>query len=125
MRIATHKRTLQIPEVAEHSYHAYYKFYCYLQPEHWKEGTTNAAVSDTLRAMGIPCSVGSSANLWEEPVFETQKDLVRLGECANAKRLWPLQLMFVCHPTIDEGTMAKMAAVIRGVMLDFTKDESK
>ena len=92
-------KALRIPEVSEHSQHAWYKFYTYVRPEALKPNWSRDRLMAEINALGVPCYSGSCSEIYLEKAFDghPSKPSERLPV---AKALGETSLMFLVHPTL-------------------------
>jgi dTDP-4-amino-4,6-dideoxygalactose transaminase len=92
-------KALRIPEVPDHSQHAWYKFYTYVRPEALKPDWSRDRLMAEINAAGVPCYSGSCSEIYLEKAFDghPSKPSERLPV---AKALGETSLMFLVHPTL-------------------------
>jgi len=95
--------------------HAYYKYYCFVQPSRLKPGWDRDRIMNAITAEGIPCYSGSCSEMYLEKCFET-KQLQPEQSLEVARELGETSLMFLVHPTLDEGDMCDVGRAIEKVM---------
>ena len=113
-------------------YHAYYKYYVFIEPEKLKKGFSQKEILEQLSAKGVPCAQGICPEVYQEKVFETypfklvtideegrdgeqplKQPLIRLP---NAKQLGETSMMFMVHPTLEIETINYVISQVRMVM---------
>jgi hypothetical protein len=106
---------LTLPAPPENTYHAYYKYYAFIEPAALQPGWSRERVITELNAEGVPCLAGSCGEIYRERAFEghPSRPAVRLP---NARRLEETSLMFLVHPTLDDVDMRNMAAASARVL---------
>jgi dTDP-4-amino-4,6-dideoxygalactose transaminase len=97
------------------SYHSYYKYYAFIEPQYFKAGWTRDRIMGEINARSIPCGVGSCSEIYLEEAF-TKLGYGPKGRLPNARQLGETSLMFQVHPTLDEPSMQRMIEVVREVM---------
>ncbi len=98
----------------EHIYHAYYKYYFFVQPECLKSDWSRDRLLEAIRAEGIPCGPGSCSEVYLEHAFNgsPSRPVERLPV---AKELGETSIMLPIHPTLDASDVDDMVAAIRKV----------
>ncbi|MDK9750006.1 DegT/DnrJ/EryC1/StrS aminotransferase family protein [Vibrio sp. B513a] len=110
-------RRVQVPE---HSQHAEYKHYLFVEPKHLAEGWTRDRIVETIVERGVPAYQGSCSEVYLEKAFDNTpwRPEKRLP---NAVQLGETSLMFLVHPTLSSEEVAKTCGVIREVLLEAQK----
>jgi dTDP-4-amino-4,6-dideoxygalactose transaminase len=107
---------VRIPLPAPNVRHAYYRFYCYLQPEALKPGWTRDRVLGEINQAGVRCTVGSCGEIHRERAF-VDSGLAPDRELPVAHRLAETSLAFEVHPTLNAGAVhsagERVAEVVR------------
>ena len=106
---------LRIPLPDDDIYHAYYKFYVFLRPEHMRTDWTRDRIIGELDAQGVPCFSGSCSQVYREKAFADSPSAPP-RRLPVARELGDNSLMFLVHPTLAETDMQHMLAVIRTVI---------
>ena len=106
---------LRIPLPDDDIYHAYYKFYVFLRPEHMRTDWTRDRIIGELDAQGVPCFSGSCSEIYREKAFADSPSAPP-RRLPVARELGDNSLMFLVHPTLAETDMQHMLAVIRTVI---------
>lgn len=106
---------VRTPAVPAHMEHAYYKHYCFVQPEHLAEGWTRDRIIEEIVARGVPCYQGSCSEVYLEKAFDNtgwrpEKSL------PAAKELGETSIMFLVHPTLTQAEIDKTCTVIKDVL---------
>ena len=101
------------------TYHAYYKHYAFVRPERLQPGWSRDRIMQEVAARGVTCLTGSCSEVYLERAFEGT-GLAPAERCPVARRLGETSLMFLVHPTLDEGTMRRTADTVREVVLAAT-----
>lgn len=106
--------------VPEHSRHAEYKHYLFVEPKHLAEGWTRDRIVETIVERGVPAYQGSCSEVYLEKAFDNTpwRPEKRLP---NAVQLGETSLMFLVHPTLSSEEVAKTCGVIREVLLEAQK----
>ncbi|ABK16492.1 DegT/DnrJ/EryC1/StrS aminotransferase [Syntrophobacter fumaroxidans MPOB] len=110
---------LRITVPGEDIFHAYYKYYCFVDPAALKEGWSRDRIVAAVDARGVPCMSGSCGEIYLEKAFEC--DGLRPAERFEAARqLAETSLMFKVHSTLDEqhmeGTCQAVEEVLRSAV---------
>ncbi len=107
-------------QVSEHSQHAEYKHYLFVEPKHLAEGWTRDRIVETIVERGVPAYQGSCSEVYLEKAFDNTpwRPEKRLP---NAVQLGETSLMFLVHPTLSSEEVAKTCGVIREVLLEAQK----
>lgn len=98
-------------------FHAYYKYYCFVDPEQLKCGVTRDQVMLAINAAGIPCFSGSCSEIYREQAF-VRAGLIPAARLPTAKELGETSLMFLVHPTLTNGHIVKTCEVVSRVMAE-------
>lgn len=106
---------LCVPSPPEEIVHAAYKCYLYVAPEALRDNWSRERVIDEIIAYGVPCYQGSCSEVYLEKAFDGTgwRPAERLPV---AKRLGETSLMFLVHPTLSDGEIAKTCEVLGEVM---------
>lgn len=95
-------------------YHAYYKYYVFVEQESLKADWNRDRLMSAINAEGIPCFSGSCSEIYLEEAFKSRgygpKDRYSI-----AKNLGETSLMFLVHPTLDLAYVADAVKAIRKV----------
>ncbi|MFH2058535.1 MAG: DegT/DnrJ/EryC1/StrS aminotransferase family protein [Pseudomonadota bacterium] len=117
-------------------YHAYYKYYVFIEPEELKKGFSQKKILEQLSAKGVPCAAGICPEVYQEKVFKTYPfKLVTIDEkgrdgeqplkqplkqqlrrLPNAKQLGQTSMMFMVHPTLEIETINYVISQVRIIM---------
>jgi dTDP-4-amino-4,6-dideoxygalactose transaminase len=106
---------LRVPLPGESAYHAYYKFYAFVNPQNLRSGWTRDRLLGALREQGVPCFGGSCPEIYRERAF-TDSNYRLQTTLPVAHELGDTSLMFLVHPTLSPEDMAQMAAIIVAVV---------
>lgn len=104
---------LTIPD--EKCYHAYYKYYCFINLEHLKEGLSRNDIINKIMAEGIPCFQGTCGEVYKEKAYNLDLNL------PVSKKLTETSLMFLVDPTFREDIIIEIAQKVRDILIDCTK----
>jgi dTDP-4-amino-4,6-dideoxygalactose transaminase len=111
-------RGLRIATAPVHSYHAYYKYYVFVRPEHLLPGWDRDRILQAIHAEGVPCFVGSCSEVYREKAFVTERR--NRPRLPAAKELGETSLMFLVHPTLEKENIEYACRVIKKVMTSAT-----
>jgi len=99
--------------------HAYYKYYAFVRPEALRPEWTRDRIIEAVNAEGIPCFSGSCSEIYLErafpPEWRPQERFV------IARELGETSLMFLVHPTLSPGQIARTCEAVRQVMHEATR----
>jgi len=102
--------------------HAYYKYYAFIRPEALRAGWDRDRIMQAINAAGIPCSVGSCSEIYQEAAFAPAWS--RKQRLPVAKELGETSLMFMVHPTLSEQNIRDTCVAVRRVILAAVKPET-
>ncbi|MGH1342926.1 MAG: DegT/DnrJ/EryC1/StrS family aminotransferase [Nannocystales bacterium] len=91
---------------------SYYRLYTRVRPEALAPGWDRDRLMVALEAEGLPCRVGSCAEIYREKVF----DGLPRPELPVAAQLARVALSFTTHPTLDEDALADAERILDKVM---------
>ena len=104
-----------VPDVPEHSQHAHYKCYVYVDASRLADGWTRDRIVEAINAAGVPCYQGSCSEVYLEKAFD--KTGWRPSErLPVARGLGESSLMFLVHPTLTEAEITRTCAVLTDVL---------
>jgi len=105
-------RTVKLPE---HSVHARYKHYAFVNLNELKAGWTRDLIVEEINKNGVPCYQGSCSEVYLEKAFDNTgyRPKQRLR---NAVELGETSIMFLVHPTLTESEIIKTKYVIKDVL---------
>jgi dTDP-4-amino-4,6-dideoxygalactose transaminase len=111
---------VRLVHVPEHSEHAEYKHYFFVQPEHLAQGWTRDRIIEAIASRDVPCYQGSCSEVYLEKAFDnTQwRPQTRL---VNAKLLGETSIMMLVHPTLTAEEIRLSADVLSDVLAEATK----
>ena len=92
-------RAVRVPVPSADITHAYYRLYAFVVPEHLAEGWSRDRIMQEVNDSGIPCFSGICPEVYNEKAFE-QENLRPAVPMANARKLGPVSLAFLVHPTL-------------------------
>ncbi len=105
---------IRLPKPPDDIYHAYYKYYVFIQPENLASGWTRDRIRDTISEAGVPCYSGSCSEIYLEKGFpESMRPPERLPV---AKELGETSLMLLVHPTLSEEFVRYTGETVRNVL---------
>lgn len=102
---------LRVPQPSTDEYHAYYKLYAFLKPEHLRSDWSRDRVLEALEAEGIPGLSGSCPEIYNEKAFGSAREPLPI-----ARELGATSMMFQVHPTLAEADIDDIAAATRKVL---------
>ncbi len=103
---------LRVPVPPAHLRHAWYKFYCFVEPDHLRAGWSRDRLLAEISAAGVPCFAGTCSELYLEGAFANHP--ARPGaRLPVARELGETSLMFQVHPTLSIDDMERTCHVIR------------
>jgi len=108
---------LRIPEPEDHEYHAYYKFYAFVNPVGLKSGWCRDRMLAELQAAGVPGLSGSCPEIYREKAF-ADEDHERLPA---AKELGETSIMMPVHPTLTDTDCERMMSALGQVCKQATR----
>ena len=107
---------LRIPEPDAHEYHAYYKFYVFVEPDRLKPDWSRDRILDAMQKNGVPGLSGSCPEIYREKAFSGHGYEV----LPVAKELGQTSIMLMVHPTLSRADIDKMVTVVREVCSEAT-----
>jgi dTDP-4-amino-4,6-dideoxygalactose transaminase len=106
---------VRVPEVPEHSQHAWYRLYAFIRPEKLPPGWTRDRIIAELAAEGVPCYQGSCSEIYREKAFDGTS--FRPPEALPvARTLGATSLMFLVHPTLTDAELQRWSAGLGRVL---------
>ncbi len=106
---------LRVPLPNKKLIHAWYKFYCYVKPDLFKQGWSRDRVIQEINKRGYPAFSGSCSEIYLEKCFK--KYLPSIKRLKNSQLLGETSLMFLLHPTITASQIEEYSNVVREVIL--------
>lgn len=110
---------VNIPIVADHIKHAFYKCYLTINKNFLKKGWNRDKIIYEINNNGVRCFSGSCPEIYLEKFYSKYSTPDRL---INSKRLGEESLMFEIHPTLTKKEILKMQSVIKAVLLNASKE---
>lgn len=104
---------LTIPD--DKYYHAYYKYYCFINPEFLGEGLTRNDIITKINELQIPCFQGTCGEVYKEKAYDMDLNL------PITKELSDTALMFLVDPSYSQETIKEIATKIKNIL---TKDKT-
>ena len=111
---------LRLAYPQEHIHHAYYRYYCFVQPDALKSLWSRDRIMTEIHARGVMCFVGVCGEIYLENAFQ-ENYLTPRERFSNAKKLSETSLAFLVDPCLNENDMHKIAETIGLVMLEVTR----
>ena len=99
----------------DHLRHAWYKFYCYVNPDALMSGWSRDRIVAEICAAGFPAFQGGCSEIYLEKCFQ-EAGLSPAEPLPVARELGETSLMFLVHPTITSVQMQAYCSVIRNVV---------
>ena len=106
---------LHVPHVPTHLRHAYYRAYAYVRPAALRSGWDRQRIADEVSAAGVPCYVGSAAEIYLEKAFR-DAGLGPAERLPVARELGETSLCFLCHPTLTDEHVDRTIEVVTEVV---------
>ena len=106
---------LRIPDVPGHICHAWYKFYAFVRPDALRSGWSRDRIMVEIAEKGVPALAGSCPEVYLEKAFTLSGTGLRT-RLPVARELGETSLMFLVHPTLNEGDMRDTAQAVAKVM---------
>lgn len=100
--------------------HAYYRQYAYVRPQGLKKGWTRNRIIDECLARGAIVMQGSCSEVYLERAFDDTpwRPAQRMP---IARELGETSLMFLCHPTLTDEEVARIASVVAEVLAEASR----
>lgn len=113
--VASNYPLLRLVKVPEHSEHAEYKHYFFVNPEKLASGWSRDRIIEEIVQRGVPCYQGSCSEVYLERAFDNTpwRPEQRLK---NAKELGETSLMMLVHPTLTAEEIQKSCDVLDQVL---------
>ncbi len=96
---------------------AYYKYYCFLEPNKLKKGWTRDRILDEMSSEGHHVFSGSCSEIYLEKSF-TKSGLQPRSLLRNAKQLGETSLMFQVHPNRTDSEVKDAALALKKILLE-------
>lgn len=107
-------RVLRTPLPSAEFTHAFYRLYSYVRPEALREGWSRDRMIAETAARGVPLFPGSASEVYRERAFEGSA-FRPAAPLPVAGELGETSLMFLVHPTLTDGEIARTCDVITEV----------
>ena len=107
--------TVTTPVPPSDVYHAYYKFYTFVETENLKKSWDRNRIMSTLNEKGVPCYYGSCSEIYLEKAF-LRANLAPNERLPIAKKLGEISLMFLVDPTIKRETINSWSSTIEEIL---------
>lgn len=106
---------LRVPKIPEHSEHAAYKCYVFVEPSELADGWDRDRIQHEIVNAGVPCFSGSCSEVYLEKAFDGTGWRPE-NPLPGAHELGETSLMFLVHPTLTEAEIDKTCSVLGDVM---------
>ena len=115
--LAPFASAVRLPVPGEGFTHAYYRQYAYVRPQGLKNGWTRDRIIDECVARGAIVMQGSCSEVYLERAFDNTpwRPAHRMPV---ARELGETSLMFLCHPTLTDEEVARIASVVAEVLAE-------
>jgi len=115
---------IKVIEPPEHIYHAYYKYYAFLELDKLSDDWSRERVIDAISAEGVVCQFGSTWGVGREDGWKnvecsitgTKRDLQLKEHLPNDYQVGSTALMFQVHPTLDEEAIEDTIKAVKKVL---------
>lgn len=100
-------------------YHAYYKYYVYLDLERLRPDWSRDRILRELSARGIPCGSGACPEIYREKAFRDQRRKLVLPPqepCPIARWMGEASMMFLVHPTLKKENVKYVITSTRTIL---------
>ena len=112
--------SLRVPLPDPDITHAYYRLYAFVVPEQLSKGWSRDRIVQEVNEAGVPCFSGSCPEIYKEKAFD--EDYLRPpAPMPNARRLGPVSLAFLVHPTLTAEDIDRTCDVLDYVLNKATK----
>lgn len=106
---------LRVPAPPAAVGHAGYKAYVFVEPAALAPGWDRDRIMNEVVAREVPCFSGSCSEVYLEKCFQ-DRGLAPPAPLPVARELGETSLMFLVHPTLDEGHLARTVTALAEVM---------
>jgi dTDP-4-amino-4,6-dideoxygalactose transaminase len=106
---------LRIPEPPDYAYHAFYKFYAFIDLPRLKSSWNRDRVMVEIMNRDVPCFSGSCSEIYLERAFEAAR-LQPSNRMPVAMALGESSLMLLVHPTLEDSHIGRACEVVNEVM---------
>ena len=115
--LAPYASAVRVPVPDKGFTHAYYRQYAYVRPQGLKNGWTRDRIIDECVARGAIVMQGSCSEVYLERAFDNTpwRPAHRMPV---ARELGETSLMFLCHPTLTDEEVARIASVVAEVLAE-------
>lgn len=115
--LAPYASAVRVPVPDKGFTHAYYRQYAYVRPQGLKNGWTRDRIIDECVARGAIVMQGSCSEVYLERAFDNTpwRPALRMPV---ARELGETSLMFLCHPTLTDEEVARIASVVAEVLAE-------
>lgn len=110
---------MRVPAPPEHSTHAYYRLYAYVNAGGYKSGWSRDDIVTRLTEIGAPAFQGSCSEVYLEKAFD-ETGFRPEGRLPVARSLGENSLAFLTHPSITEPQMSTYCEKISDVLREAT-----
>lgn len=106
---------VRVPDLPSHIRHAYYRLYCYVQPDRLATDWSRDRIIAEITARGVPCLHGSQSEVYLEAAFDDTgwRPAERLPV---ARELAETSLAFLVHPTLTDSEIEQTCRVAGHVL---------
>lgn len=112
---------LRLPTPDNKSFHAYYRFYCYVKPDYLAEGWTRDRILIEMNNAGVPALWGGCSEIYREKAF-VDNNLGHQHRLINAKTQGETSIVFPMHPTLSEDDVKSFGQSFKEIMMIATND---
>lgn len=105
---------LRVPVPDPSIAHSYYKFYAFVRPERLRAGWSRDRIMSAINDAGVPCTVGSCSEIYEEKAFKNSG--WEHPSRPVAKELGETSLMFLVHPTLAESSLQYTVDTVKRIL---------
>ena len=106
---------VRVPLPSEGITHAWYKFYCFVNPSALANSWSRDRILSEIVSLGYPALSGSCSEIYLERCFQ-EAGLAPAERLPVARELGETSMMFLVHPTITPEHMASYAEAVRSVV---------
>ena len=114
---------VRVQQVPDHSVHAYYRYYVFVDAHRLPVQWTRDAIMDALNNRGVPCFQGSCPNIAKEALFDELP--FRSQPLPTAEMLGNTSLMFLVHPTLTANDLKFLTTEIKAVFDAVERDRTQ
>ena len=108
---------IRVPLPPQHSEHAFYRLYVYVDPDALRANWTRDRVIAAIASQGVPCFHGSCSEIYLERAFEVTAFRPSIA-LPMAKQLGDTSMAFLLHPTLGDEHMHRVAQVVGSVLAE-------